>query len=356
MQTDTLDIETLLGSDGPVAMTIQARLEPVGEGARFQPAGFPQIGHVIYRAPVRVGRYWVEEPVCIVDSAASMANHLETVCLADPHGVELHPQLQGLPYVLCETETGRVVTSSLKEGHRLASDYFLDATLDGRQFREVLREAAGVVEVKKDKAYWVYPESQWNIFSAVFRYDPNSLVHGVLFAREQIKLSRILSAVMEAHGASRVGSSGVKFDRLGKTTSGQPIFAVDEETAQEIRATFLLDLALLRSYGRNDLGLSDVQKRLLLEFGLWKVTRLLEKPFRFRSNCFLKCVEIEVRCEGVDQAMKGLPKVEIATAIEGVRFPDPLVTRVRYREEDLFKGVPDTTEDPAVQAGDDEDE
>lgn len=90
----------------------------------------------------------------------------------------------------------------------------------------------------------------------------------------------------------RVGRSGVKFDRLGKTTSGQPIFAVDDETADSIVATFIIDLALLRSYGRGDKGLGDPQKRLLLDLAVWKIKRLLSSPFRFRSGCQLTCTGV----------------------------------------------------------------
>ena len=124
-----------------------------------------------------------------------------------------------------------------------------------------------------------------------------AVVHGLLLAKEQIKISRFLTAHLEAFGVSRVGRSGVKFDRLGKTLSGQPIFAVDEETAQEIRATFILDLALLRSYGRRNKGLNDAQKQLLLGLALWKIKRLLAQPFRYRSQCYLRCVEIEITVE-----------------------------------------------------------
>ncbi len=235
-----------------------------------------------------------------------MANHLEAVCMTD--GTELHPDLTGLPYVMCVTDRSytqgedkltlnsqdprdKVVVTSLTEGHRIASDYFLDGLIDpqwkeeekkktkkkdgkeqestipahweGGTFRNRLRKDFGITEIKKDKTYFVHPEDWWTIYQTIFRCDPNSLVHGVMFAREQIKISRFLTAHLEAFGAARVGRSGVKFDRLDKTTSGQPIFSVDEETAREIRATFILDLALLRSYGRGDKGLNETQKRLL---------------------------------------------------------------------------------------------
>ena len=235
-----------LSPDGPVCLIISARLKPLGNSDRFQPAGFPEVGHVIYDAPRSDGdgnRF--KEKVCIVDSAASMANHLESVCVSGAGSTELHGDLKDLPYVVCWTDGDVDVVSTFTEGHRLASDYFLDAEQDGKPFREVLRDAFNIVEVKKDKTYFIPPAKWWAIYKTIFKFDPNSLVHGVMFAKEQIKISRLLTAHLEAFGASRVGRTGVKFDRLGKTTSGQPIFSVDEETAQEIRATFIIDLALL---------------------------------------------------------------------------------------------------------------
>src|SRR5208337_1562128 len=151
-------------------------------------------------------------------------------------------------------------------------------------------------------------------------YDPNSLLHGVLFAREQIKISRILTAHLEAFGAARVGRSGVKFDRLGKTTSGQPIFSVDEETANEIRATFILDLALLRSYGRDNNGLSSTQKQLLLDMALWKIGRLLARPFRFRTDCFLTKEKVTLSTESQKETEIDFPIIDMKSAIKGCKF------------------------------------
>ena len=322
----TLDLtkslqEQLLEAKGPVCLIVTARLVPVGGTDRFQPAGFPEVGHVIYDAPRTAtdGRKY-KEKVCIVDSPASMANHLEKVCLAGEGTIDLHPDLAGLPYVCCVTDSefetkdgaivpktnsakNSVVASTLSEGHRLASDYFLDARKlsngepEGESLREQLRKDFKIIEVKKDKTYFIPPDTWWNIYTTIFNLDPNSLVHGVMFAKEQIKISRLLTAHLEAFGAARVGRSGVKFDRLQKTTSGQPIFSVDEETAEEIRATFILDLALLRSYGRGQNGLSNSQKRLLLELAIWKIAQLVNRPFRYRTQCFLKCESVSVSTE-----------------------------------------------------------
>lgn len=365
-----------LGADGPSCLIIRAWLEPVAGMDRFQPAGFPEIGHVIYDAPRGDGH---TEKVCIVDSPASMANHLEAICLDGPAGA-LHPDLSGLPYVRCVTDKSdtptkddpleNLVCTTLTEGHRLASDYFLDGLIDtkwtpketktstdkkekkketvsahwsGKRFRKQLREKFGVKEVKKDKTYFIWPDTWWNIFKTIFKYDPNSLVHGIMFAKEQIKISRMLTAHMEAFGAARVGRSGVKFDRLGKTTSGQPIFAVDEETAHSIVATFILDLAQLRSYGRNKEGLNEKQKRLLLDLAMWKIQRLLMSPFRFRTGCQLICNGI-AWCDETDGSKlpeKGSKKsedikVNIKTSISACKI-DGDSTKVYYPAGDLFK-------------------
>jgi len=375
-----MNLIELLNAQGPVACIIRTKFQPVAGQDRFQPAGFPEIGHVIYKAPGADGG--APKPVCIVDSAASMANHLESVCLAGPFDSSLHPDLEGLPHVVCvsdrdrnapspEDKLDRVVCTTLTEGHRLASDYFLDAYIDpewkrpepavkgkkdaaptgwqGKPFREKLREDFGIVEVTKDKKYYVYPNDWWTIFATIFRYDPNSLVHGVLFAKEQIKISRMLSASLDAFGAQRVGRSGVKFDRLGKTTSGQPIFSVDEETAESIWATFVIDLALLRSYGRNGNGLNTAQKRLLLQLALWKIRRLTESPFRFRSGCYLECVETHFQAG--PQTADALPGIDIGAAIAACEFGNAM-TKVYYPASELFKaGKEDLTPISVPESG-----
>jgi CRISPR-associated protein Csb1 len=141
---------------------------------------------------------------------------------------------------------------------------------------------------------------------------------------------------MEAFGASRVDRSGVKFDRLGKTTSGQPIFAVDDATAREIRATFILDTALVRSFGRqngnNTLGLGEKQKEFLVALALWKIQRLCETPFRFRSGCHLKCVKL-----ADDSGQEITLEVDIKSAITQAGFEDPRVTDIFWPREELYR-------------------
>jgi CRISPR-associated protein Csb1 len=347
----------VLKGESPLILT--AILEPIA-GDRFQPAGFPEIGHVIYKAPRKDGS---TENVCIVDSAASMANHLETVCQRGAHDLDLVEELEGMPYIRCVTgdvqagmlpsQMREVVVTSLTEGHRIASSYFLD----GRQlkddggmiedkFEDDLVRRFGIVLRGSSKAH-PPPDRWWSVFQTVFGVDPNSLVHGVLFPQWQIKIPRALTAHLEAFGAGRVDRSGVKFDRLGKTTSGQPIFAVDDATAESIRATFVLDVSLIRSFGREkkegdaQLGLSDAQKKFLVALALWKIQKLLESPFRFRSGCHLRCVSLK---RGEQEVTID---VAIKEAISGAAFrsemsgeeesTSPIVTDIFWPREELYR-------------------
>jgi CRISPR-associated protein Csb1 len=169
-------------------------------------------------------------------------------------------------------------------------------------------------------------------------------VHGVLFPQYQIKIARFLTAHLEAFGALRVDRSGVKFDRLGKTTSGQPIFAVDDAVAGEIRATFIFDVALLRSFGRTGngqhpekvRGLSEKQKSFLAALALWKIDRLLRHPFRYRSGCYLE----------LEKLKQGDSEIEIdaniKVAIESAEFRakedvNSIITDVYWPHDELYR-------------------
>jgi len=342
--TKKLTPSEVMKGESPLVLT--ATLVPIA-GDRFQPAGFPEIGHVIYKAPRKDNQ---TESVCIVDSAASMANHLETVCQRGAHDLDLVEELAGMPYIRCVTNTTEgkeptkdreVVVTSLTEGHRIASSYFLDGVPlkgDGakgeNKFETDLVGKFGIVLPGSSKAH-PPPDKWWSVFRTIFEVDPNSLVHGVLFPQWQIKIPRVLTAHLEAFGADRVDRSGVKFDRLGKTTSGQPIFAVDDATATSIRATFVLDVSLIRSFGRKkgdkELGLSEKQQLFLVALALWKVRRLLESPFRFRSGCHLRCTAIASPHSEVEI------DVNIAQAIKDAevgRFP---VTDVFWPREELYR-------------------
>lgn len=363
--------QSVLHGASPLVLT--ATLRPVAGLDRFQPAGFPEIGHVIYKAPRKDGRV---ENVCIVDSPASMANHLEFVCLRGPHDLELDDDLAGMPYLRCVTgdladkklpsEKRELVVTSLTEGHRIASDYFLegqelksDDEL-GAKFSARLMEEFEARPLKGGNAY-LPPAGWWNVFHHIYRYDPNALVHGVLFPKWQIKIARFLTAHLEAFGAARVDRSGVKFDRLGKTTSGQPIFAVDDATAGEVRATFILDVALLRSFGRTEKkdgsdgekvrGLSEKQKEFVVALVLWKVDRLLKTPFRYRSGCHLELVSLKHSEQDVrlDVNMKDAIK---SAAFRAEDDQTPIVTDIYWPHNELYREGKDDNKSVSVDGND----
>ena len=345
---------------GKSPLVLTATLEPIA-GDRFQPAGFPEIGHVIYKAPRKDGS---TENVCIVDSAASMANHLETVCQRGAHDLDLVDDLSGMPYIRCVTgdlvdgklpsDKRETSVTSLTEGHRIASSYFLEGAAlksdgakgDGK-FEGELITKFGIVLPGSSKAH-PPAEKWWDVFKTIFEVDPNSLVHGVLFTKWQIKIPRALTAHLEAFGAGRVDRSGVKFDRLGKTTSGQPIFAVDDATAESIRATFVLDISLIRSFGRvkgeATLGLSEKQQEFLVALALWKIQKLLASPFRFRSGCHLRCAALK----SYDQEVE--IEVNIAQAIKDAGLDKRSVTDVFWPREELYR---EGQVDPAKSADED---
>lgn len=362
MNDHLLDPSLLLKGED-LRLMLRASLRPVSGLDRFQPAGFPEIGHVIYDAPRPDDSV---QKVCIVDSAASMANHLEAVCLASEHSLDLADELAGMPYVECRTDDGwpnvteegkgpkQLVVTTLSEGHRLASGYFLDGNLvepEGQinreeKFSEALRKQFGIADLGK-KSHPL-PDQWWTVFTTIFGYDPNSLIHGVLFPAMGIKLPRMLTAHLEAFDVARVRSSGVKFDRLGKTSSGQPIFSVDEEAASKLVATFVIDLALLRSFGRGDFGLNDVQKEFLLTLALWKIERLLRGPFRYRSNCDLELHELHIRGR---EGSFPMPAIDVAGAIKRANFADSPVTQVYWPAEELFRKANEN----AIDSGEHED-
>lgn len=385
---NTIDLLFGENSANTHRLVLQATLVPV-TGDLFQPAGFPDIGHVIYDAPRPVMEkskdekvvqakdalgylVWSKEKVCVVDSAASMANHLEAVSLASTQTLDLHTDLDGMPYLQLltdapGTENGtnptRLVVTSLSEGHRLASSYFLDArgklvcgdAVSSNNFSAVLRNDFGIEDLGK-KTHPL-PGDWWNVFRTIFRYDPNSLIHGILFPAMGIKLSRVLTAHHEAFGADRVGLSGVKFDKLGLTTSGQPIFSVDKETAREIRATFVIDLSLIRSFGNGNNGLNNNQKQFLLELALWKIGRLLSGPYRFRSGCDLKLASLALIEKGlpVDLSPTELQR-DITLAIRNSGFADPRITKVYWPSKELFKAGKDEDKEQEGEEGDETNE
>lgn len=300
---------------------IEAALKPVA-GTRIQPTGFPDLGPATYDAPDGT-------PTLLVESAQSMANRLEAVCW-DEASDDIVPELKGLPFVkvkLAGLGDGKDTTCSLLEFHRLNSPYIMSGvTKDGIAFAEVLKPELGMVAVATHarrnasrRAATVESASEEatgsgekerddvagvvnlrKLATVCFRYDPNSLVHGLFLEKiaGRLRHPRALSSFIEASGVGRADSGGVKFDRVlpkpsvagvdAKTGYGNVPFHRTEFTAKSINAFFSLDLAQIRGY-----GLSEEATQLLIALSLWKVRRFLDSNMRLRAACELELLEGE---------------------------------------------------------------
>jgi CRISPR-associated protein Csb1 len=307
-------------------LLLEADLKPVA-GDRFQPTGFADLGAAEYKLPGS------GTSMLLVESAQSVANRLESTCL-DGDGPELDPALEGLPYVRVELEGIDKSTTSLVEAHRIASPYILL----NKDFSAVLA---------KEMAYNPKQPIEWKkIYAALFRYDVNSLVHGVflsLLDGGRVRVPRAITGFIEARNVERVVSGGVKnspVDPTGKTQvadapagekgvySNVPYSRV-EYVAEKITAYFNLDLALIRGY-----RLGEDANALLISLALLKVRRFLDSSLRLRTNCNLELTA--VRAKAPDDFV--LPEeAELLTAVvEGIKkcaglFPTPAVTVLKTK-------------------------
>lgn len=306
----------------PHRQLFDVRLEPIA-GSRFQPTGFPDIGAALFRRPVRRGSELEWSSALLLESAQSMANHLERVGWPDGAS-EPHPALAGLPYVRVLDRDGRFLTSSRNEAHRLASAFVKSSTANGRSMVEVIGEHLGL----RDDA----PVSPRDVAAAVFTLDPLCLVHGVFFADKawpgQPKVARALTAFVEAYDVERAVSGGVKRDHvrhsIGEGSAGSDEgygsipFHRTEFTAQSIVASFCLDTAQIAAY-----GLGDPAEGLLTALARWEIRGLLDGGLRLRTACDLVPVDEAV----VDRAGHALPSFAELTAQvrAGVEACSPLL-------------------------------
>lgn len=265
---------------------IEVALRPV-QGSRFQPTGFPSLGAAEFRSPNGATNI-------LVESAQSMANRLESMAWDEAAGDLVEP-LRGLPYVATVVK-GRE-TDSIREAHRLNSPYLFDGISD------VLQSRAEVTGRKKKTASEEAESSGIDIRKlarAVFYLDPNSVLHGVFLEKlvGTARLTRVLSAFIEATDSNPAESGGVKNDRVDPTGAsfggaakgfGNVPFARTEYTAKNIMAYFSIDTALLRSY-----GLGRDAEELVVAVALWKIRQFLEAGGRLRTACDLEPTE-EIR-------------------------------------------------------------
>lgn len=258
-------------------LLLEAGLKPA-QGERFQPTGFADLGAAQYTTPDGT-------KMLLVESAQSVANRLERA-VVDGDGVDLRPELKGLPYVRVELlgQGAGVATSSLVEAHRLNSPFIVTNDAFSRPFLEKSGYRKGQVIAWSKAA------------AAVFHFDPSALLHGVFFANIEdgrLRFPRVLSAFIEARDVAEAASGGVKnnhFDPSGeiradgydKDVYGNVPYSRLEFTAKDIRAYFNVDLGQIRGY-----RLPEVAEQLLVTLALYKIRRFLDEGLRLRTACDL---------------------------------------------------------------------
>jgi CRISPR-associated protein Csb1 len=304
---------------------LEAELRPA-QGERFQPTGFADLGAAQYTRPDG-------KDMLLVESAQSLANRLEKTCL-DGDGPDLAAELAGLPYVAATLKGGEetVRTSSLVEAHRIGSPYFLH----NKEFRE---------QLAKEMKYAAKKPLDWKaIYAALFRYDPNSLVHGVFLALMdggRARAPRAVTGFIEAENVRKAISGGVKNSAVDPTGELQVAAAEGGEkgvysnvpysrveyTAEKITAYFNIDLALIRGY-----GLPDGAYRLLTGLALLKVRRFLDSHLRLRTACDFRLVG-DVKATAPD-AFVVAPEAQLLTEVQQAiaeckpQFASPAVTEL----------------------------
>ena len=323
-----LDLAAL---DNAPRLLLEARLKPV-QGTRFQPTGFPNLGHAVYDSPDGRGR------TVLVESAQSMANRLETVCW-DEAADDWAAPLRGLPVVKVVDGNGKPRTNSLLEAHRLNSPYILEGK--DKSVFDVLKKRLANMEVGRVDLR--------ELAKVLLEFDTNALLHGVFLAKKELaggrlRLPRSLSAFVEAENAIVAASGGVKNDTVKPSTKdpsgpadatkgfGNVPFARDEWVAEKITAYFNLDLRQIRAFG---LG-ADVE-RLLILLAFFKIRKFFAEGLRLRTACDLDAVGVDVtRPDGFDLPALDDVESELPGLIETVGsqglFGDSRVRTVRYEK------------------------
>ena len=316
-----LDLSSI---EGEPRLLVEAALEPV-QGGRFQPTGFPNLGHAVYESPDGEGQ------LVLVESAQSMANRLEAVCW-DEVADDWTPSLKGLPVVKVIDEKGKPLTNSLLEAHRLNSPYILEGK--DKSFVEMLKNRLAAMEVGRVDLR--------ELAKVLLEFDTNALLHGVFLAKRELaggrlRLPRSLSAFIEADNARRATSGGVKNDSVnpsGDTAKGfgNVPFARDEWVAAKITAYFNLDLRQIRAF-----GLGANVERLLTLLALFKIRKFLVEGMRLRTACDLDVESVRVtRPDGfelpsLDKLDAELPGLIQDVASKGL-FGKSSVLTVTYRK------------------------
>lgn len=247
-----------------------------GFDERFQPTGFPNLGPALYKA-MHDG---APTDYLFVESAQSLANWMEAICLDPQKPCRYNTDCAGIPYVVVqENVKGKVedLTSSLTEPHRLASDVILDGKTGNEKFSGVLEK---LLQVDKQR-----PVHLPRIAKRLVYLDPACLLHGVFLEKldGRIRFPRLLSATITAKHAEPVNAGGVMRGYVTASGSEASIpYSTQHFSSSEIKLhlTFHVD-------SLNGLGLDLDQKKFLAAFALYKINKLLGSFPRLRTACVL---------------------------------------------------------------------
>lgn len=329
-------------------VVLTARLRPL-IGTRFQPTGFPNLGAAEYQLPSHEKTSRVK--CLLVESPQSIANHLERT-LWDDANDDVLADFQGLPYV--RTVVDGASTDSIQEAHRLNSPYLIEGLktrlMERAEIKAKLKVATGKKGTHASEGASDVDESESSsgvdtrkLASAVFYYDPNSVLHGVFLEKVVglARLTRIVSGFIEASSVEVVQSGGVKNDRVdpsGKRFGGankgfgNVPYSKAEYAAEVIEASFSFDSARVRAY-----GLPQPAQRLLLSLALWKIGSFLRDGARLRTACDLVVDEagLTVRMPS-DAAFPPISelladvKAQIRACTSAGLFANPAITNVDF--------------------------
>ena len=263
-------------------LLMEAKLRPL-QGTRFQPTGFPDLGPARYKAHRENG---VSE-MLLVESPQSVANWLEAMSWEPPQlgrmsspTAKLARPLTAMPYVQVNNPDGTPLTNSMIEAHRLNSPYILPDK--SAPFYLELRRETGA---DRDG-----PLDMQTLARAVFKYDPNSVLHGVMLEEiaGRLRLPRLISGFVEAADVRDASYGGVMNNIIdpkgieGHGGSSNILYHRTDFTG-DLKVFFNFDLALLRGY-----GLGDAAETFLTALALFKIERFLKCGLRLRTACDLK--------------------------------------------------------------------
>ena len=254
-------------------MIIECRLKPVMAN-KFKPASFQNTGHCEFSLSDGT-------EMLLVESERSMANWLEGTVIG-PDGAYTGSH-EGLPFVKTNE------TTSLREPHRLVSRRLLNAGVKKMLDEELPEAPADFPDIRGFARF-------------CFRHDPNSVLHGCWarrYARGQYKLRRCVTSFIQARGVSRMDDADIRRDINPKGRGGDGIAIFDDTryTAEKITLYFHINVQLLKSY-----GLGEDAENLLKNMALWRLNKLLSRPFVPRSLCMLEYVESDADIPNVPDA------------------------------------------------------